>query len=229
MQRSSYLKNQGLDSLKLVIVPATAAGIVQLEDFFTRCGKFIPNNLVEGEDYVVTTYVPGGSATYAKIASNPWDILKQDQHGNTVENLPIFQYFKSGEDVSLVISQAASTLIGLWAHYDPNPVDRTTCRAPIAIAHPVQLWDSAAQPVGMPIHTSGQVGGLITGVRHGSMYETLLHRNYGLPLNVGYSVWIMAAWSLPAAFMVLMMILGNIGAYVERQNISVKARGGLQQ
>lgn len=225
MQRSSQMKSQGLDSLKLIIVPVTADGIVQLRDFFTRCGKFIPTNLVEGEDYVVTTYLPASSATYSKIASDPWDIIKQDNKGNNVQDLPIFEYFKSGEDVSLAISEVANTLIGLWASYDSNPVDRTTCRAPIAIAHPVQLWDSASQPVGMPIYTSGQVGGLITGIRHGSMYETLLNRNYGLPLNTGYAVWIMGAWSLPCTFMILMCILGNIGAYIERQQTS-KPLGG---
>jgi hypothetical protein len=235
--RSSQFKAQGLESIHLIELPYRAALEAEMIFWHKRIDPFKPANIIYGEDYVQYDYATVGPSTEPNIDRQGKDVhasLPADRFGTPTSEIACMDTLRTNADVDMVIGfHGIDQLLHVWWFLDPFPCKRTTVeykgltvRGPPEVghpaAHPVHLWDSGAQPVGMPWYTSGQYGGFTFGVRHCAQYEALMNKYYGYPLNTGLATMEIAMLNFPYGFSLIMWVVGNLGFFMER-----RARGDI--
>jgi hypothetical protein len=236
---SSRLKEQYGEGLKIFELPQMPELYTEMLQHHKRWDPYMPKNLEYGVDYVQFDFQTVGGRevmNYIRIGEDVWNSIPVDRFGTPVDELPIMQYWKTNADLDIcILYHGCDQMMQAWWYMDPYPCKRTTKvlgpeygqyagmevrgrpEMGHAAAHPIHLWDSGAQPVGMPMYTSGQYGGFTFGVRHCAEYESLSNYMYGYPLNIGYAQWDLAAINTSQTFIVMMWIIGNVSFLFERR------------
>ena len=124
---------------------------------------------VEGRDYVNFGYKPSSvfSQTVQAMATNVPGALKKDRHGNPLVGMPAMKGINSIQDMGAVVevtpSATAETWLGLGGlRQGPKPV-------PFLLA-----TTAVGAPTYYPYLDSGQIAGMLTGVKGAGDYEFLL-------------------------------------------------------
>lgn len=159
---------------------------------------------VEGRDYVNFGYKPQSvfSQTVQAIATNIPGTLKKDRHGTPLAGMPVMKGISSIQDIGAVIevtpSATAETWLGLGGlRQGPKPV-------PFLLA-----TTAVGAPTYYPYLDSGQIAGMLTGVKGAGDYEYLL----GTSANGTRAT---SALSLVYALIIGLIALGNIGYFAGR-------------
>jgi len=155
-----------------------------------------------GRDYVITPYLPGQQTAIASIASDIKGALTVDVSGKPVWDMEAVSGVSSVSDFDLLIDfNTGDTCIYYLQQVQPKGV------RVIAGASGVTV------PYLMPYLGSGQLAGLLGGLRGAAEYE-MVSKTPGLALGG------MDAQSLSHAAIVLFIILGNAA------NLAAKSRRG---
>ena len=164
-----------------------------------------------GKDWVNLGYRPNGFLLIQSLAkSSNWkETLEVDSNGTPLTALPLFNSVSSIKNVSLFIE--ITGLVGVfnnWIQY----FQTKEYRPPF-----LHGCTSITIPEAYNYFASGQIVGLHEGVAGAASYEQLLseafpHRSKGDALRNNTSIAV-------AQLVVLgLILLGNIGAYLQRQN-----------
>lgn len=123
----------------------------------------LANGKVYGQDWVWFGYLAGGETGIAAFASDIWGTMKVDVYGKDIKDIPMMANIKTMRDVTLYITLMGALLQirQIWQMYH-IPV-ATTC---ITMSLNAQLV----------YYNSGQVVGVVAGMRGGTEYEELVHR-----------------------------------------------------
>lgn len=156
-----------------------------------------------GVDYVYLGYITGGDSAIAQLASSIRSVYPTDNYGTPLDDIPMMEDVDGWEDIELVLSSDT----GDWGIYFLTQWQSTygTRLAEIGIA---MLGSS-----GMPRYLAGNYFGLSIGSRGGAELELLI----GEP---GEATTAMDSISVSHLYIVLVVILGNIGYFAS------KSRGG---
>jgi hypothetical protein len=234
------------DGLKLLCVPVSIDGLILFQwQIGDRIWEYIPDNIVYGEDYVLFPMIALSDALYDRYADEGFQSVYDTDFGlpekgigvSNYEDLPVLLNVVDPEDIDCNIGEDATTSARIWARYGDVRIDhspnmwtkysQTGRRRPHAAAYPVQVWDSAAQAVAMPYYTAGLYSGFFNGVRNGGEYEIWLNDNKfikndpalgAVPLNHGFGGQTLDAVNLAMAWTWIMMLVANIGWFVERRS-----------
>jgi hypothetical protein len=125
-----------------------------------------------------------------------------DVKGAPVGSLAVMEGVKSADDVGMVINFASTQSIDLWLQFfsRPNKTSLPILYAPTSIM----------APEAYPLLKSGQLKGMLTGLKGAIEYEALL-KEPGFATSASASL----SW---AHFMIIgLIVLGNIGMYLERR------------
>ncbi len=244
--KSGALKAQGKDvngdgtpdGLKLILICMSVDGQIQYEWQIKRTQEYWPDNIVYGEDWVMWPYQVLSDFIYQKFVDEGFaGVYTKDFYTNKGWNeLPVTKFVTSPRDIDCNIGQDATTTARIWALYGRDPIDhsatkytkysQTGRRRPHAAAYPVQVWDSAAQAVAMPYYTAGLYAGFFNGVRNGGEYEMWVNTHYYIknnpalgrvPLNTGLGLNTLDAMNLAQTWTFTMMIIGNVGYYIQKR------------
>jgi uncharacterized membrane protein YtjA (UPF0391 family) len=164
----------------------------------------IPEGKKYGVDFVYFGYISGGEAALAQLAFNLRSPGK-DYLGNKFDTLPIMDNVHDHNDVALLIQndgggETTKMYVRQWS--SPYKVKMAMLQTPVNTV------------MNLPFRATGQIQWVIWDNAGGAELETLL----------GYSGWGTAntnAQNLLHIFIILMVILGNIGYALEK-----KKRGG---
>ena len=153
-----------------------------------------------GEDYVLLGFRPGNEAVVKGIVSNLRKVYTIDSRGTKVTEIPMMDGIHRFEDFDFLFSASAGYPGTIeWVQYavDPTDVPMSTGTTSIQVNEV------------MPYVAAGQVNGILAGMPGAAEYEALI----GVP-GIGTSG--MDAQSVAHLVIVLFIVLGNIGYFIER-------------
>lgn len=157
-------------------------------------------NKTYGEDYVILGYKPGNEAVIKGMVRDLRAIFSTDVKGTKVEDIPMMTKIFKFEDFDFLFSASAGFPGSIeWMQYatDNTNVQMSTGTTSIMVNDI------------MPFVVSKQIQGILAGMPGAAEYETLV----GVP-GIGTSG--MDAQSLAHLIIVLFIIFGNIGYFIER-------------
>ena len=149
---------------------------------------------VNGQDYVNTGYKIRNKPFIQSLIRDPVDALKNDWKGKSLQGLAITEGLDTfREDVSMLIDITGSSTIDDWVAL-VKPEGTEVALACTAVIAPEQY----------PLLSSGQLSGMLTGMRGAAEYESLL----GKP-DQGNRM--MGGQSFAHLYILLLIVIGNIG------------------
>ncbi len=177
--------------------------------FDTQNATIMQQNVVEplakqygyvyGRDYVNWGYRPftAYNITIKGLVNDIPGTIKKDAHGANVASLPVMAGIKGRGDVAAVVDitpvQSTETWLGLFEQNNNPPY----LFAPTAVMAPTYY----------PYLDTGQIAGMLTGIKGAGDYEQLIGVH-------SFGTRAAGALSLVYALIILLIILGNLGYYV---------------
>lgn len=120
-----------------------------------------------GVDFINVGYRPGGPVMLLSLGRNFGDVVKVDYQGIPIDSFPLGRVVKKARDISLVMSfSAGDPGILHWITYFRARYGIPICGSTTAIMAPQQY----------PYLSSGQLVGLLGGLKGAAEYETLVNR-----------------------------------------------------
>jgi len=154
-----------------------------------------------GEDFVNLGYIPGLETAISAFAADPNRTAPVDFFGASTASMPIMQGIKDMDDVQL-IAQFATGI--------PGPAEFVrqvgNSYSPVIVCGVVAVMG----PQSEPFFQSGQIKGLLSGLRHAAEYEV----HAGAP---GKAAAGMDAQSLGHVVIILAICLGNMAYFLGRK------------
>ena len=156
-----------------------------------------------GRDYFNIGFRPTGAIeTTLKAAVEDFPgAFEKDINGTPLTDIPAMQGVKKVDDIGLIIEITPSETLVAWLQFfqraGENPIPTLYC--PTAVMGPEKY----------PLLKSGQLQGMVMGLRGANEYEELLHMN-------GFGHRGSASLSYAHLLIVLLIVLGNAGMYAER-------------
>jgi len=158
-------------------------------------------DLTYGEDYVLLGFRPGNEAVVKGIVSDLRKLYTIDARGTKVTEIPMMDGINRFEDFDFLFSGSAGYPGSIeWVQYasDPTKVPMSTGTTSIQVNEI------------MPYVQAGQVQGILAGMPGAAEYEKLI----GHP-GIGTSG--MDAQSVAHVVIVIFIILGNLGYFIEKR------------
>jgi len=158
-------------------------------------------NKVYGLDYINVGYRPGGPVMLVSLGRNVADIVRTDYTGTPIDSFPLGRAVKSARDIDLVMTLSAGDPGVLhWIIYFNARYGTPIACATTAIMAPQQY----------PYISSGQLIGLLGGLKGAAEYETLVERK-------ARAVAGMDSQSIVHVLLVIFIVIGNIILFSQRR------------
>ena len=159
---------------------------------------------VEGRDYVNFGYKPSAvfSQTVQAMAVNIPGALKKDRNGMPLAGMPAMKGINSIQDLSAIVEVTPSATAETWLGL--GGLRQGTHNVPFLLA-----TTAVGAPTYYPYLDSGQIAGMLTGVKGAGDYEYLLGTST-------FGTRATGALSLVYALVIGLIALGNIGYFAGR-------------
>lgn len=207
---SDYSPGNGLDAHvapAAVVEHLTRRGVKWVSVSFSPDGPMMNNILIDsleergfkyGEDFANLGYLAGDENAVRLFALDCL-IIPTDVRGNKVADLPVMQGIKTVQDFAFV-HQFNAGGPEMWARQVIDQMDIKYALGTVTVS----------VPAAMPYYNSGQIKGLLGGLRAGAEYEALLERP-------GRAAAMMDAQSMAHLLIIGFILLGNIGYFAGKK------------
>lgn len=146
-------------------------------------------------------YVPGGETAIKRFGSDVPGTVRKDFRNKSLASLPIMEGIKDTRDFALVIDFVAGNPgIQEWVRQVQGPLGINLAAGSVTVQVPMT----------MPFVQSGQVKGMLQGLRGAAEYEVVM----GKP---GPSVAKMDAQSLGHLVIIFFILVGNIAYFLDKK------------
>ena len=153
-----------------------------------------------GTDWVNLGFKPGFEAVIVSMGKNIRDIFPEDYAGRPLDSLPLTQNIRTLRDIALAVDFASGAALQAWIQF-------AQARFGVPLVGGVT---AVMAPENYPYLNSGQLLGLIGGLKGAAEYELLLHRP-------GVATAGMPAQSFVHLLIILLIALGNLGYFLQRR------------
>ncbi len=155
-----------------------------------------------GRDIVMLPYRAVFLATVTQLATDIYAQYPDDAENQPLKEMPIMQGIKNYNDIALAIEITGTTLFTSWIYYVGDKY------------HVPLLGGSTAitQLSYAPYVQTGQLKGLLGGMRGAAEYEALIHDNYGVPTGDATKSLNVLNW--PHMLVFLIAILSNVAILI---------------
>lgn len=153
-----------------------------------------------GRDYAYLGYRPQYVAAILAMGESIPAEFPLDYYGTTIENLPVMDRIDNYENLALVVSIADGSMPTYWTEYAVAAYDvdlEVALTATMATAY-------------YPYLSSGQIKGLIAGLKGAAEYELLLKQPGGGKRGL-------FAQSVSQVLIILVIVAGNVADYRRRR------------
>jgi hypothetical protein len=159
---------------------------------------------VYGADYVNLGYFAGGESAVVALSSDFRSVFKSDSQGTPVDQIPMMKDVKDMNDMDMVISVNVGPGGAATAQVWVRQVAIVYTKVPVILG-----VTAVMEPNIMPYLQSGQIKGLLGGLRPAAEYELLLE-------EPGEAVAMMDAQSTSHITILGFIILGNVAYFVTK-------------
>jgi hypothetical protein len=175
---------------------------------FSISWEQIPQGLKDqyeyGKDWVYLGFMTGGESAQIKAAEDLKSLFTYDHYGNRIEDLEMLNDINSFEDYDLIIGawrggEYGGHTMRIWSETFNEDL--------------IQIGQMAAWPQNML--DAGLMVGYVRGTRGAAEYELILKRP-------GIGVAAMDAVSLAFSWLIISVIIGNIGFYMRQQEAEAR-------
>lgn len=185
--RHAFRKN-----LRVIGMTLWLTGTGMADEIFTKIASEMKKSA--GIDYVFLGFSPGGSAVILNMGQDLYTAFPQDHHGNRTKDLPVLKDVRNLKDIRYAVSLAAGNPgIEAWYVFGKDKYKFELGGGGTAVIVP-GLY---------PLLQSGQINGLIGGLRGAAEYETLIQKK-------GKALAGMDAQSATHLVIIFLIILCNI-------------------
>lgn len=194
-QAVAVAKHLASKHIPTIMVGFVDGGPMFAEQIITMLG----DQVTYGTDVVNLGYISGGETAVKSFIQDPKHSFELDQRGNKVADLPIMQRIETFEDFAFIIDYQTG-----------NPGYQDFLRQmPPGMSYAAGIV-TVSVPNVMPYLNSGQLSGLLQGLRGAAEYEVLI----GEP---GEGAARMDAQSLGHVVIILFIIVGNVAYFLNRK------------
>lgn len=155
---------------------------------------------VYGIDYVNLGYRPGDVAVMVGMGKNIKSFFMSDYRGKSCDSLPLMQHIRNYDDIAMVVGLEAGSFGDMWVQYVGARFHQRIILGVTAVMAAMEY----------PYLQANQIGGLIGGLKGAAEYELLIK-------HPGFASTGMAAQSWAHIAIILFIIIGNIGYFMERR------------
>ena len=195
----ALLRHAFARKLRVMVMTLWVTGTGLAEE--TLAGVAREEGKSSGADYVFLGYTPGTVNVILNMGQDLAATFPKDHYGKPIASLPMMQGIQSLRDVQYLISLAAgSPGVEAWYVYGKEKYGFELGGGVTAV--------SAAGLY--PLLQTGQINGLMGGLRGAAEYETLLSRR-------GSATAGMDAQSATHALIILLILVGNVGYLASRR------------
>lgn len=179
--------SKNIKVLGLTLWPS-GAGLAE-EAFVSTAKEY---NLESGKDYVYLGYKPGQASLIINMGENLYSAFPKDYYGNETKNMAALKNINSLKDIDYVIDLAAGSTIETWIAYGKEKYKFEMAAGCTAVIGP-DLY---------PFLQSGQLNGLMGGLKGAAEYETLVNKK-------AMAVRGMSPQSVVHALVIVFVFIGN--------------------
>lgn len=192
-------------NIKVMIMALWPQGTGMAELALSRIPRIY--NKKYGEDYLFLGYKAGAAAVILGMGDNLRNVFPADYYNTPLDSLPLTNGIVNYNEISLVISLSAGDPgYRTWLFYGQSKFSLKLGTGVTAV--------SAADTY--PYLGSGQLVGAFAGMKGAAEYETMLIKS-GYKLAKRPAIKAMDAQSLGHLFIMLFIIIGNIGFFIIRR------------
>lgn len=192
----AVVEHLAMRGIKFVCVSFSAEGPMMADQIIKKLEE---RGMTYGTDFANLGYLAGEENAIRLFALDSQTITT-DVRGNTVAELPIMKNVKTVKDFAFV-HQFTSGDPALWIRQVVDPMGIRFAAGVVTVS----------VPSAMPYYNSGQMVGLLGGLRAAAEYELLI----GKP---GRPVAMMDAQSMAHLLIIGFIFLGNLGHFMVKRN-----------
>lgn len=159
-----------------------------------------------GIDYVLMPYVPGAGIVIMRMGEDIHKAFNTDYYGVLVDSLPMMEDIHNFDQVSLIVSLTGSSAWASWLFYANQRYGANIAAGVTAVVAP----DIYAYL------QTGQVVGMLGGMKGAAEYETLIERNLNFKTRKEACIG-MDTQSILHIVIIMFIILGNIAYFTVRR------------
>ncbi len=168
-------------------------------------------NVVYGRDFVFLGYKSGRQAVILSIGEDIKKTFPEDYQGTNIEDIPMMFNIKNYGDISLVVVISSTTTPEDWITYAYSRY-----KVPVAVGVTAVLAANY-----YPYMQTGQIIGVIGGVKGAAEYESLVNKLIKAEVNKSPvrmpAIKNMSALTVAELLIILFIILGNIGYLTQKE------------
>ncbi len=164
------------------------------------------DSLVYGIDYVYLGWKSGRIAAQLDMGEAISGVFPRDYFGNLIDSLPLMQATKNYKNVAIVIILASADYPIDWIRY---PQTRYGIKVGAGLT-------AVMAPQYYPFVQTGQVSGLMSGMKGAAEYEKLV-LDHGYARTLGSAETGMNSQSMIHILIIVFIILGNVGYFFSRR------------
>ena len=198
--RHCFAKN-----LKVLTTSLQIEGVTLVKDDLTLIAAEYGKKY--GEDYVYLGYKPYPAIVILNMGENFRKPFPRDYYGNELDSLPMMKGVVNYSSCALIININATSGADYWINYANGRY-----KAPLALGVTAVMATDY-----YTFLASGQIFGLIGGLKGAAEYEKLIGHN-------GQATRAMDVQSIAHSVIVLLILLGNIAYFASRK----KKQGGVR-
>ncbi len=196
---------RGIKPIGLGLNPAgTGLGL----DAFSKVGKELGKKY--GIDFVYLGFKPNVSATILGLGEDIRKVFPTDYFGTPIDSIPMLKNVRNYNDIALTISFSGSSLPENWIMYaNARYGEKIACGVTAVMAADFY-----------PYLQTGQLIGMIAGLKGAAEYETLVNRLFrrlGLKKPSVIAIRGMDANSLAHVLIMIFIILGNLAYFSSKR------------
>ncbi len=189
----------GKRNLKLIITQLWPQAGPLVKDCLDKA--YLPQGKVEGVDFVNLGYKPGGAVLISKCNESILAAFPEDVNGTPVSEIPVLKGIQNSKDVDFfVILSAGTPGIREWLEQCQSRIGKPMASGMTAVSAPDFFQ----------YESSGQLVGLLGGLRGAADYEALVGRE-------GRGILGMGPQSFGHLLIIIFIVIGNIGYLIGRR------------
>ena len=165
------------------------------------------DSLTYGVDYVYLGWKSGRIAAQLDMGDAISGVYPRDYFGNPIDSLPLMQKVKNYKEISIVVILAAADYPIDWIRY---PQTRYGVKVGAGLT-------AVMAPQYYPFVQTGQVSGLMAGMKGAAEYENLVLK-HGYARTLGTAETGMNSQSMIHILIMVFIILGNVGYFFSRRH-----------
>ncbi|OGR50574.1 MAG: hypothetical protein A2049_10785 [Elusimicrobia bacterium GWA2_62_23] len=169
-QAVAILRHAFRKNLRVGILTLNAGATGLIEEIGERIPKDIAPEKVYGKDYVILPYQPNPVAVMTQMGMDLYQIYDKDRDGSPIRDMEVFKGIKNVKDMQLGICITGTAMLDYWIAYTGDK-----------FKFPMAGGVTAVSQMGYaPYLQTGQLKGLVGGMKGAADYETLInHKEKG--------------------------------------------------